>query len=733
MAWYDFSVGDRGFARIWDVQSRGRQNPGSLVGAVFSVDVVRPINSDGTYDDHLTWTEGFEGLADGQLSFTPSEDAEFDEEGDWVFHASYSLGAGWETLDPIIVHVGPQGGLTPGSVVGATTIDGLNAQIAALSLVSDPRSKLRIRLPRRTYVMQAGEQIVGASNVVLDISAAIIDCTALTGDFDDPENAAIVVEGTISTSVVNTTVDGNHVKNSLTLELAVGQGAAGDYIVVDGDNEGEVDHWQVCRIRSRVGTTVTLEWPLEYRIEDGERVRGITPVTGFELVGGYIDAEDGGLAVGLLASGFLDLYVGDVTFRGMSRAAINLRRGGVGARIEDLKIDGQVNCNVFSDACHDVTIDGQRHNPEGDRSHADGYARHAIVMRWGGRPRVKHLNLQRVCGGVRLAAMHHGSLDDCHYRDIDGTRLQSDGSASGELPGSSKDGVAISLAYGPALNPNLAAYGYGMQITKQVIEDVTCPDIMSSVDLHDYVGLDVAGMILSNIGPGQGARAMRGVHIADIEEFSIRGLEFKGISRCIHTENSATRNGFIDDVMMNMAVQDGGVNGDEAFIFDHVRSGGTGNSQLRIRGVKVINQNKLFGFGASFLADPEYTMEIFDLTVDGFSATRLALFTSVGAQALYDVVQQVTGTSVIGTPAAQCMAPLVVCLGPGDATSGPMFCALMEGVFFARATGPVLVGQQVEATAGKRVQASALTDNRAPAVALTAVGGGGGIIQLRAA
>lgn len=530
MATYDFSVADFGGARTWTVTARGG-SVGSLVGATFSVRVVNPSGVE------ETWTDGFTGLAASQVQFITPDSTYWDEVGGWTLHLRYTLGTVTETLDPISVRVGPSGGTSSGAVAGATSVTGLNAQIAALSALASEDAPRIIRMPSGgTLTLGASEYVVGASNVWIEAPDDFtVDCTARAGvaPYDDATVCAVLVSGAFGTDEIDTDLDGAHYPGDRTIAV-MDQGTidAGDWIYIESASSSLL-YKEMHYVESAAANVITTRTGLRLVQPDTATVTQVDPVRNFRWTGGRFTASGGTCGAAFLFRGAEGCRVDSVRFRGFTRAAIMLDRATTGFGSYGCHTLGECNSGLYAECAHDVTVQRWTTSPYASTyQHASGYARHHMIASHGVTGfTVEQCSFQHVAGGVRLHSGSSHRVVSCTFKDLDPTRLIADGVTADDLDGSS-DPIGIAICGSYATVPK-ADWVDGVVIIGCNAEDIFTPNGSCAFELHDWRSTTIDNIALINDGVDPNVRRMVGFRVDDILTGHIRGLQTRGIERAL--------------------------------------------------------------------------------------------------------------------------------------------------------------------------------------------------------
>lgn len=632
MATYDFSVGDYGGSRTWTVTHRG-STVGNLTG--MTVNACKVTNPSGVVED---WTAGFTGGASSTVAFAPPSSSYFDEVGTWTFDIRYTLGSTTETLDTITLTVGPSGGTSVGSVAGATTATGLNAQITQLATSATASNPLWIVLPEGTLTLD--DTIDLASHVY--IRAEYPGATRITrsdapvvGLADDPTNAVFYAAATVSATTTTLTDEAASGDTALTVADTTGF-AANDWVLVSGvpgdatdggDAGGEsgpgLTLYGLYKVASVAGgVTINLVQPVEgyhsttTATATACTVTKVTPVEDVRIEGIYFDCASGSVAAGVSARSAVDVTIKDCRFRGFSRAGVTADRATTGLRVLDCRKEGETCADVMTESCRHIEVAGLTCNPTGTRCHSNGIPRHSVVSRLRDIGyNVHDCDIQNAQGGLEFWGAWHVTIANIHVRDCDPTERQARAAAT-ELDAGLGFGVGLDFGTTSVTN-GYTSYCWDVAITNVTIEDVSCPDSAISAYLHDTYHMAVANLSVLCHGRSPtsvGARDMGGVIVSDIlGSFQLENLTVRGVSGyALEFQNAgAVHGGFLKNIEIHN-VAGTTANPGTAGVYFNTDANGTGYTV--IDGLKIDNFATSWAFGSAFT---NYALRVRNLVYDG--------------------------------------------------------------------------------------------------------------------
>ncbi len=624
---YAAHVGDYGsLAAISFTGQRGTETP-DISGAIFAVRVRKPTHDPERFRLVDIGGDGWAVTLGSACTFTytPSSSDDIDIAGEWTFYVSVTVGTSVITLNPISKTIGPQGGMSPGSVA---TINPVSAQIAAAlaywGSVSTDDTPAVIRFPPGTYTLSSGITVTALSNLVLEFEPGARIVGTFTGTADSATNALIQFVPT--DSAVATTVTTDAAAGDLSLVVASTTGfAANDWIRVHSPtaegssplNDGGIfeSAYAVYQVESVTDAThLSLKTPVhswhssvDTVSYDPSIVTKITPCRNITIRGGFWDGTGGAaIAVGVLFRSCVGVTVEGVKCEGFSRAALDFDQGSKYWRVDGYYREGGSNCEILSESCFAWTITRTRFNPDGARTHASGVPRGFLVSRTRNvAGSIVDCDLGRHVIGISWWGGWHMLADDIHCRDLDCTERLSRGTPDGV---NGKCGIAFDG--GSTSVTQYTEYGSYWQLSNFFAEECTGAIGASgpaTIYLHDCHGAQASNVQIINrgrSGTASGARTMPGMKISDIQ---------------------ATCD------LSNIAIR--GVNGD-ALVIEN-----SGAQKLMMRNVSVTK-------GAGTLPHPTTEYAVYfalasgafvDMTLDGFRSDYDNVFKFVASQPNYQL------------------------------------------------------------------------------------------------
>lgn len=705
----EFAVGDVGAAYTWTA-TKGGLTVGSLVGLV--VNSCR-VKANGVWIRDTT--SGFTGAAASALTFAVPDSSFFTHPGTWTFDVRYTLGGVTQSLDTITFQVALGGVSAPGAVAGATTATAINAQIIALSATATRSRPARIFFPGGTYVLT--EDVVGASNVWIECDPdAVFDCTAITGvaPFDDPTVCAVTVAGTTSTAKINTTLSGAHYPGDRTITV-VDDGTIGDgeWIYIES-SAASLLYKEMLRVSGApAANVITTRTGLRLVHPGTATVTQVTPVENFRWTGGMFTASGGTCASAFLFRGALDCRVDGVRFLGFTRAAIMLDRATTTFGSADCYTDGECNSGLYAECAHDIAVERWTTNPQATLyQHASGYSRHHFIASHGVTGfAVTDCVLQHVAGGVRLHSGSSHRVTNCTFKDLDPTRLLTDGVTAGDLDASTDPlGIAICGSYAPV---SKADWVDGVVIANILAEDIYCPTSSNAFELHDWRHPVIDCIPLINLGVDPNVRRMTGFRVDDLISASISRLHAKGIENALQVYKTPS----------NLRISDCQFNGTHPA--GSAQYGVTLALTASATAAAVLSNIVVANFSSVWRYTGGYTGDVYSEISDfkgSWNVPRAMQWYNAGASipAGSPVVEVAGGTfRRVTTAGAQSPNVLVT---TEAAAADYVWCSEKSGTRFVRAHGAVdiAVGDRLETDGAGGFVRSVLTDDRAPFIAMEA-------------
>ncbi len=563
---------------------------------------------------------------------------------------------------------------------------------------------------------------------------------------DDPTNALVLAQGTVSTATVNTTITAAARRDSLSITVASATGiAAGMWLRLQGYNAPGGDEPQMSDDTNNIltemvkvaasyvsGTTIPLSTPVNQSHNSGCTVAAVTPIQDFATRGIRFDAAGGTHSNGMLIEYATNVEIADVSAKGFSRFVIEPRLGTREITIDGLDLYGEVNGAVNFDSAMLGRARGIFCHEGGLREHAHGIPRPLLWFQERSTSiRVSDCTLAHADGGIRLWGGHYLHFENINILDMDSTQwIALDAHLLGGITGS---GIDMGAGGVGAPYPD-AAFGYGCTFTNVHLTNCRHPTtgVHCALHYHDWFGAMFSNITITNTGLAgyTTGRGMAGVVMKDcIGRFD--SLTIRGCQEAIITGNVFA---IVDIDYLELDGVDGAGNQNATWIYlDHVNPSSPLNQSPRISRLKLSNTAGDIRFGSQFAANPDWNFHIDEMVTDGTTIhTNVWLVDNNSGTgcAVGDIMMldpaSAAGTRKIKPPTGAVGGCVVV--ASADVSTGKMLASLCP-VTTAFVTGAVAVSDLIESNAdrkGRVNNASAVAVGRA----ITTKAAGTGLVLL---
>lgn len=621
-----------------------------------------------------------DGVAPETVDFLCQFTHSFQKFPQWATNMYWQgLGASLGPLDPDFTRV-----ILPGANKAAE----INAAITALAtLAAADGIERTVQLVEGIYTLESAIDMQSYIKLCGKGRATILRPT-FTGGADDQTNAVIKVDGTISTTRLNTTLAALTAKDSPTFTVnAIGTFALlnGTYFYVEGNNASSNSYGdsdgvniilkQVLKASTIVGNVITSVPSSTVYHAAGVTAREVTPTLEASVCDLDIDCHlVSPVAVGILVRRSIGTRISGVSGIGFSRAMINLEA----ARnydVADIYCRGQSNSIIYQDSCQEGSVRNVYSDPFGTRFHASGVVRGMLLFR--NRCTLinaVHLRIERCSSAVQIWGGKDISITDCVVRDVDTDQAQTTQQAAGEILAGQRIGGAITTGSGVLA---WAEFDHGLTVVNFGCENVRMPANTTNHCmgyLHDTFGALYSNVNFINKGVSALTSFTAGVVLSDFQGAWHGGM-VQGAWFALRTENT-TVNVRLSGIALDGAPGVAATSG-VGLQMDHLLSGG-----IKIDGLTFGGFAEIVRWGGSFT---DYDADLRAVTVqDGtmpFSRC-IPVFNNSGVNfSVYDLAEfdaaSPAGTCRVTNPGlgANTIPCIIVSGNPADPGTGFMLGA----------------------------------------------------------
>lgn len=492
-----------------------------------------------------------------------------------------------------------------GTQPSARTASALNDLITRLAPVATREAPAVIVIPLGEWTFDA--QIELASYVHIRgvrPGGVTIVADGLTGTADDPTNAmfrATEVVGAISTTL---SAAADHASYTLQLTDATGV-TAGMWLRLAGNNNvlGDPGPYNpsmgaslttyelVCVASNDGGGQVTLTAPLRWYRAAGVTVVAVTPVIGAGVFDLNLDGDTGPVACGIHLRGAVDCVVQGIGGKNFSRSIVCADRGGQGAVIDGVEIQGGCNGAVYLDSVHGHHVSRLTNRRGCSGFNSSGVRRAVFVER---NTAVGNTLNGLDCNGLGIYGAilwggQFGRYADIRLVGFDATGAHASMTAAGEQDA---NGRYAYVWFGAGGVP-WAEFTFGGEIQRVRVRDCTATEAWgSAIWLHDHFWGNAVDLQAWESRVGD-QLCYVGVRVHDCS-FNVAGVQALGHRVSMLVENDPSNCMLRDVNLIPALVADGGI---AALYLDTITARG-----MRFDGLVFGNAGftPMFAWGPSF-------------------------------------------------------------------------------------------------------------------------------------
>lgn len=458
------------------------------------------------------------------------------------------------------------------------------------------------------------------------------------GSADDYANALITVASTVTATA--TTLSASAYTGATSVTVASGAGlAAGDWLLISGNNGAGTDYWysdgtdvtlyEVVRIRTIVGTTITLEEPLRQWHASASTVALLSAVDDVVIEGFDLDAgTDNDFAVGIVALRTVGLQLRGISGTGFTRSLVEIRAGSSDWLVEELRGRGNNNALLTTHSAHAGRVRGVSNASSGARYNAAaGVPRHLVCFRERSTDILAtDLTLRRCVGGVRIWGGRNITVRGIQVTDVANTGgVYEAGVTAGEYTSGSPWGLGLDTG---AADLDIAEFGLGIHVDGLTVAGTDGYTPGGSTNGQISVGCywhDVRQSTLANVSINAGGTwdgDTGGILVSDVKS-EIRGVVVTGAAYGFMTQNPEHDVVVYDYRYDGRQANAGGTNTGIAFWLNH--HGTTANRLIFVNAKNDPDYGGCVRTGGSFTATAAAGVRWINSTINGRAWSRLRL------------------------------------------------------------------------------------------------------------